>query len=472
MSLRLLVLAAFAYVLLLVILALEVPLALNVSRRIESEVKAQTATEAQLVAASASGRSGEALDRIVDTAARQLGGRVIVVDDRGLLVSDSAGDGLIGTTYGNRPEIREALTTDRTAQGRRQSDTLDQEVLYTAAPIVGDLGAVRITQSVDAIDERVRRDILGLAAVGVAALAFGLVFAWVLAGSLSRPLRALAATARRVEAGDLEARAEPRGAREQREVADAFNDMTDRLARVLEAQREFVANASHQLRTPLTGLRLRIEAASLKAGDPALGDELEAAEREAERLGRLVTSLLTLAREGERPGPPRPVSLAAAARAAAERWEGQAARDGTRLSLSGEREVVAAAADEDVAIVLDNLIENALRYAPPGSEITLRWQEEGARTALIVDDEGPGLASGEDARVFERFARGSAARGISGSGLGLPIVAALAARWGGAASIANRPEGGARARIHLPTAAPESLPILNRELDGALPGGG
>jgi signal transduction histidine kinase len=471
MSLRLLVLAAFAYVLVLVILALEVPLALNVSRRIEAEVKAQTATETQLVAASASGRRGEALDRIVDSAAEQLGGRVIVVDGEGVLVADSAGDGLIGTSYADRPEINEAMTTDRTAQGRRQSDTLDQEVLYTAAPIVGPLGAVRITQSVGPIDERVRRDILGLVAVGVAALAFGLLFAWVLAGSLTRPLRSLARAARRVEAGDLEARAEPSGAREQREVAEAFNDMTDRLARVLEAQREFVANASHQLRTPLTGLRLRLEAAALKAGDASLADELEAAEREAERLGRLVTSLLTLAREREQPGPARPVALDDAALAALDRWEAQATRDHARLTASGEDGVTAAASEEDVTIVLDNLIENALRYAPSGSELTLGWHRDGDRAVLTVDDEGPGLAPGEETRVFERFARGSAGVSVSGSGLGLPIVAALATRWGGSASLTNRPQGGARARVAFPAAA-APLQSPNRELDRVLPGPG
>jgi two-component system, OmpR family, sensor kinase len=469
MSLRLLLLAAFAYVLVLAILALEVPLALNVSDRINAEVKAQAASEAQLVAASASGREGQALNRIVRTAARQLGGRVIVVDEQGRLVSDSAGPGLVGESYADRPEIRQALATGRTAQGRRQSDTLDQEVLYTAAPIVdvGNLGAVRMTQSVKAIDERIRRDVLGLAAVGLAALAFGLLFAWVLANVLSRPLRSLAAAARRVEAGDLEARAEPGGASEQKEVAEAFNDMTDRLSRVLEAQRDFVANASHQLRTPLTGLRLRIEAAALKADDPGLASELDAAAREAERLARLVSSLLALAREGDRPGVPRPVSLPDAARAAVERWESQG-----RVVAHGEDDAFAAASEEDVAIVLDNAIENALRYAPPGSEVAIGWRREGDRAVLVVDDEGPGLTPGEEAQVFERFARGSAGRAVSGSGLGLPIVATLARRWGGSASLRNRPEGGARARIEWPAAQGQVLPSLNRELDRALPGPG
>ena len=143
---------------------------------------------------------------------------------------------------------------------------------------------------------------LALAAIGGFALLLGLAIAWVLASSLSKPLRSLATTARRVEAGDLEARADDSGPSEQREVATAFNDMTDRLGPVLAAQREFVANASHQLRTPLTGLRLRLESARAKSGREA-GPELEAAEREVERLARLLTSLLTLAREGDKPGP-------------------------------------------------------------------------------------------------------------------------------------------------------------------------
>lgn len=472
MSLRTRLLAAFAYVLILVIVALEVPLVLNVSRRVDAEVKAHAAAEAQLVAASASGEleSGDTrdLEQIVREAGRESGGRVIVVARGGRLVADSAG---AQGNYGDRPEIQAALD-GRIAQGRRFSDTLNESLLYTAVPIVvgNDVGgAVRVTQSVDAIDRRVRRDVLGLVGIGLMALVLGLAFAWFLAGTLARPLQRLAATARRVEAGDLGARADPEGSREHREVALAFNDMTDRLEQVLAAQREFVANASHQLRTPLTGLRLRLEAATLKAG-PELSEELDAAEREVDRLARLLTALLTLAREGDRPPARQAVSVAEVLERALERWEERGAQSGHRFRLDRRDPGVAVVSDEDLAIVLDNLIENALVYSPGGGTITMRCDRDGGEVVFAVEDEGPGLNTGEEEQVFERFARGSRSQGTHGTGLGLAIVATLARRWGGSARIANRPEGGARAEVRLPAASPGSLQTPNRSLDEALPG--
>jgi two-component system, OmpR family, sensor kinase len=465
MSLRTRLLAAFAYVLILVIVALEVPLILNVSRRVDAEVKGQAAAQAQLVAASASGRMGDAgeLRNLARKAAEDLGGRVIVVDESGRLVADSAG--LTGF-YGDRPEIRTALD-GRISQGRRFSETLGESLLYTAVPVVegeNRVGAVRVTQNVEAIDRRVRRDVLGLIGIGLIALVLGLGFAWILAGTLARPLQRLASAARRVEAGDLQARAEPEGSTEHREVAHAFNDMTERLGQVLEAQRQFVANASHQLRTPLTGLRLRLESAALKAG-PELGAELEAAEQEVQRLARLLTTLLTLAREGDRPPARATVSLAAAVEAAEERWGDRARSSGHELATVSRDDAVARASEEDIAIVLDNLIENALNYSPGGT-VTVECGRERDEVFVAVSDEGPGLEPGEEERVFDRFARGSGGRGAPGTGLGLALVATLARRWGGSARIANRPEGGARAEVRLPAAALQSS---NRDLDEALP---
>ncbi len=468
MSLRLRLVAAFAYVLLLVLLAIEVPFALSLRSRVEAEVRAQAVNEAHLIAASASGaidRPGE-LRRLVRRAARDLEGRVIVVDARGVLLADSAGEGLLDEPYGDRREIAAVLGTGRAVQGERHSDTLAQDLLYTAVPVIDQgarVGAVRVTQSADPVDERVWRDIAALAAIGLAALAFGLALAWVLANSLSRPQRALAETARRLGRGDLDARAESAGPAEQREVAAAFNGMAERLGRVLAAQREFVANASHQLRTPLTGLRLRLEAASLSATDPALERELAEAEREVERLAKLLGGLLTLAQQGGTPPVAVPVSLRDAATAAAGRWQVQAARAGRELILDGSDDAVVAASEEDVATILDALVDNALRYSPAGGAVTIRWTPN----ALAVEDEGPGLEPGEEAAVFERFRRGRAgAAGPSGTGLGLAIVRALAERWGGAVTLVTRPEGGARAKVRLPAATartePESTEALAR----------
>ena len=281
--------------------------------------------------------------------------------------------------------------------------------------------------------------------VGLVALALGLALAWVLAGSLARPLRALARTARRVEDGELDARADITGAREQREVAIAFNDMTERLEESIQAQREFVGNASHQLRTPLTGLRLRLEAAGIKSHDPAVEHELQLAEAEVERLTNLLNSLLTLARGGDRPAVRGPVSLRAVSEAAHERWLPRAEATGHTLALDGEGDAPVRAGEEDVAIALDNLIENALVYAQPGTTVTISWSPDGS---VAVLDEGPGIPPGEERQVFERFRRGQSDR--PGTGLGLAIVETLARRWGGTASIRNRETGGARAEVRLP----------------------
>ena len=452
MSLRLRLLAAFAYVLVLVLVALEIPLVLSLSSRVDNEVRSQAASQAQVVAAAASARldNREELAEVVEQAGRDLGARVIVVGRRGLLLADSEGAVPAGEFYSNRPEIAAALA-GRADQGTRASETVGAELLYTAVPIFDGgrtVGAVRVTQSNAAVSDRVRRNVLVVVGVGLAALALGLGLAWVLAGSLARPLRALASTARRVEEGELDARAEVAGAREQQEVAVAFNEMTERLAQVLESQREFVGNASHQLRTPLTGLRLRLEAAGVKTEDPAVRKDLELAEAEVVRLTRLLNSLLTLAREGDRPTLHAPVSLRAASEAAYERWLPHADASGHTLALAGEGDALVRAGEEDVAITLDNLIENALVYAPAGTTVTVTWDPRGH---LAVLDEGPGVPPGEERTVFERFRRARTDR--PGTGLGLAIVETLARRWGGSASIATRAEGGSRAEVVLPLVA-------------------
>ena len=337
MSLRVRVVAAVAYVLLLVIVALAIPLALTTSRRIESEVRASASTGAQVVAASAAGRLDRPaeLSSIATRAASDLGGRVLILDATGKPLADSAGPDRADDTYVGRPEVASALAGN-SVQGTRHSDTLDEDLLYTAVPVLDKgqtVGAVRLTQSVGGVNSTIRRDRLALAGVGVGALIMGLLVAWLVAGTLSRPLQKLADTARSIADGDLEARAPIEGAEEQRAVAGAFNLMTDRLVRSLEAQRDFVANASHQLRTPLTGLKLRLEAAGVLTDDPAVQRELQAAEHEADRLARLVSDLLALAAADAPAADPEPVDLRSCARAAVERFAPRAAASERTIEL-------------------------------------------------------------------------------------------------------------------------------------------
>ena len=471
MSLRARLVVAFTYVLVLVIVALEVPLALNLSKRVDAEIETEAQSQAQLVAAGAAGQLEDEreLERLANTSAESLGGRVLVVDSRGRVLADSFGDGTRGARYGSRPEIRAALN-GRPTQGERYSDLLDQHILFTAVPIVNGgraAGAVRVTESVDAVNDEVRNDVLALVGVGVVALLLGVVVAWLLAGSLAKPLRGLAGTARRVAHGDLDARASVEGSAEQQEVATAFNDMTGRMASTLRGQRDFVANASHQLRTPLTGLRLRLEAAALKSRDPEVEHELTAAEHETERLARLLSELLTLAGGGEQPTA-QPLDVAELIDAACRRWQGPAERSGHELRVEPGPPLVVAASEQDLAAILDNLTENALNYSPPDTTVTLTWTGDGDTVRLMVLDEGPGLEPDEDERVFQRFYRGSASRGgASGTGLGLAVVESLAARWGGEVTLANRPEGGARAEVALQ--AVRALPRADSPLDESLP---
>jgi two-component system, OmpR family, sensor kinase len=471
-TLRARLLLAFAYMLVLVIVALEVPLALNLSRRVDAEIKSEAQSQAQLLAAGASGRLDDRaqLSALVRRSARDLGARVIVVDAQGDLVADSAAAGRgAGPSYASRPEIARALA-GRPSQGTRRSESLDRDLLFTAVPVVVQgrrAGAVRITQSVDAVRREVRNDVIALIGVGVVVLLLGLAVAWFLAGSLARPLRELASAARRVTGGDLDARARVDGSAEQREVASAFNEMTGRLSGTLRAQREFVANASHQLRTPLTGLRLRLEAAALKSNEPEVKRELVAAEHETQRLARLLSELLMLAGERERPAP-QPVDVGEAVAAACMRWEGPAQRSRHELRVDEGEPAEVAASVEDLAAMLDNLIENALNYSPPRTEVTLGWRADGRTVRIAVADQGAGVEQHERDRLFERFYRGDASRdGAPGTGLGLSVVEALANRWEGEVRLGNRPEGGALAELVLP--AHRALRNANSQLERPLP---
>jgi two-component system, OmpR family, sensor kinase len=446
-SLRARLVLALSYVLVLAVLALLVPLVVSVRDRVDAEVRSQARSQAELAAAVAAGTPD--LDRVVRRVADAVRGRVIVVGRRGLLVADSAAGSEPGDDYSTRPEVRAALA-GRTVQEERASDTLGRRILATAVPVVrggrAD-GAVRITQSVEAVRRAVNRATLGLGLIGGVVLLLGLAAGVLIAGQVARPLRSLEATARRVAAGDLGARARVEGSSEQQVLARTFNDMTARVERLVESQREFVADASHQLRTPLAGLRLRLEEALAGSIDADSRDQLEAGLREVDRLAAMVSELLVLSHAGEQDAPADTVDASAAAHDVSARFRGAADAQGMTLEVrdehDGERVSIARA---DLDRVLDVLVENALAYGPPGQRVVIA--AHGSRIEVI--DEGTGLASGEEEAVFDRFHRGSAGRqGPHGTGLGLAIARELAGRHGGEVALERLPEGGTRAVVLL-----------------------
>lgn len=453
MSLRARLLAALSYVLLLAIVAFGVPLGLTLSSRVSAEVRSQARAEADLVAATAADLlrrpSRTELATVVQNAAGAVHGRVIVVGSQGTLLADSAGSAQLGVSYASRPELQRALA-GHPNQFQRNSRTLHQEILATAVPVVHGgrvAGAVRVTQSIHSVHQAVVRVEVELILIGLIVLALGLLAGAVLAGQIGRPIGRLQNVATRIAQGDLVARAAVEGSREQRFLARAFNDMAARIERLVSAQQRFIADASHQLRTPLTGLRLRLEAARHHTTEPDAQVELAAALAEVDRLSAIVAELLELSRDRQRRLEATQVNLDDLADDALARWSGQAAE--RRINVTRVRAGEAGSAwagRPDLERALDALIENALQYSPEGSEVTIASSAH----RIEIRDHGQGISEEERALVFDRFHRGRAGRsGGPGHGLGLPIARELVREWGGEVTLAPRPGGGTCAAIVL-----------------------
>jgi two-component system OmpR family sensor kinase len=338
------------------------------------------------------------------------------------------------------------------------TSTADEEGLrIAAAPLAGHAGWVAVAgeslETYDATQSQVARELAvgGAAFVAVAGLgAYGLARAAL--SPVERLRQQVAAISERGEAASI---AEPTTGDEIAALAGTMNELLGRLRRALARQRALTADASHELRTPLAVLRGELE---LAARPGRSREELAAAVRnaaaEAERLTRLTEDLLLLARSDEdqlslRLGPTDVRQLLASSAALA----------GSRLAASGVTCRVDAQsgtyADLDadrIRQAVDNLVDNALRFAPRGSVIVLAARADGPDLDIEVRDDGPGFPPDFLPHAFERFRRPDSgrARGDGGAGLGLAIVRAIAAAHGGGATAGHGPGGGAVIRLHLP----------------------
>ena len=450
-------LASFMAIALLSLALLLIPLGVSNSRSerrdLETKVERDAVAVASLAQSAVAGnRAGlEAVNRLAQTYLDDTGGRIVVVDRDGTALVDADPPAPGPRNFASRPEIAAALR-GRVATGVRHSETLGTDLLYVAVPVAANGvvgGAVRVSYPTSAIDQRVRRYWLALAAIAAVVLALAAAVAVVLARWITRPLEEIESAAAAAAEGDLDARAEAGGPPEVRSLALTLNDLVARVDALLGSQREFVADASHQLRTPLTALRLRLENLERDVSETGRAD-LEGALVEVQRLSGLVDGLLALARADAGEAPARAVDVAAAARERVAAWQPLAAERAVELRTAGVEPPPAHVGPARLEQVLDNLLSNALEVAPPGTAVTVTTGRAGEHVELRVDDEGPGLSSEERARAFDRFWRGGSDG--AGSGLGLAIARRLVETDGGTIALVEAPGGGLEARILLPRA--------------------
>ena len=379
------------------------------------------------------------------------GARVVVVDADGTAIVTSDDDpAAVGSSYLSRPEIKTALS-GQIANGTRYSKTLAFNLLFVAVPVLSGnevLGAVRLTYPAQVVADAANTKLSALVIVALTTVLGAGAIGWIFASSVTRRLRRLTELTERFAEGDLAVRAEERtGAPELRSLSRSFNAMAERLTAALDQQRRFASDASHQLRTPLTALRLRLErAGELGSESPQESQErISAAITEVDRLDTLVEGLLLLSR-GE--GSVASVSLtdvAAIARERVEQWQALGEEHGVDIRYQGPSSSIALASSAAAEQIIDNYIDNALSVSPTGGAVTVRLDRDTHGTTIHVLDEGPGLPPADLARAFERFWRGR--DDSSGTGLGLAIVSQLADASGAEVGLANRASGGLDARV-------------------------
>ena len=402
--------------------------------------------------------SDQAFDesRALAIAYREEGGaRVVIVDGGGTaVVTNDQDDSREGLDYGSRPEIAEALA-GRVATGQRFSETLGIELVYVAVPVYSGssvVGAVRLTFDEQAIDDAVSQQMWGVYLVALITLAFATALAVVLSRILSRNLLGLGNVAARLSSGDLTARAEePNGPKEITQLAAGFNAMAGRLESLINEQKAFAADASHQLRTPLTALQLRVERLRQSVADGSDTEEkFDEIEEEIQRMRRLIEGLLALGRASVDDLERVTQDIARIVRERVDNWEPLATEQGVQVNVSVPSSVAVLAVPTAIEQIVDNYVDNALSLMPEGGELTVTVEHRDSRAVLTVSDTGPGIDQEQAARAFDRFWRGNATH--QGTGLGLAIVRQLAESSHATVALRPRAGGGTDATASFETA--------------------
>jgi signal transduction histidine kinase len=269
----------------------------------------------------------------------------------------------------------------------------------------------------------------------------------------------MAAAARAMRAEDAGSRLPPPGARgELEELHAAISGLVGRLHAALARERRFTAEASHQLRTPLGTILGQVEVALRRPRAPEEYERvLGVVRRQAAELTRSVEALLFLARsDADAPTPPMEViDLREWLPEFAASLAGQPRSEDVSCESESTDPLRIAAHPPLLRELVGNLVDNALKYSPPGTPVVVRAGTDGGSVVLSAEDRGPGIPPADLPHVFEPFFRSAQATGVPGSGLGLSVVARVAAAFGGRVAAENRPDGGARFTVTLPARVDE-----------------
>ncbi|MEU5050573.1 HAMP domain-containing sensor histidine kinase [Streptomyces sp. NPDC021096] len=324
--------------------------------------------------------------------------------------------------------------------------------LTVASPVIrdGDVVAVVVTESpTGQLRSRILHEWLLLAAGETAAMLVAVLAAFRLTGWVLRPVRTLDVAAHDIATGRMNSRVvADSGPPELRRLARSFNEMADNVENVLEQQRAFVADASHQLRNPLSALLLRIDLLALDLPDGH--EEVTSVQAEGKRLARVLDDLLDLALAEHDAGDPQLTDIAEIVTDRVGAWSPVADREGVPLTYRGPSAATGWADPIALSSALDAVVDNALKFTPEHARVEVTVEVVGDRVHIAVADGGPGLTEEELTRIGDRFWRSGRHQNVSGSGLGLSISRALLAASGATLTYEPNEPTGLRATIAVP----------------------
>jgi len=385
------------------------------------------------------------------TYARSSGRQILVIDSSGVLIASKFEQRIDSALMEIAADVQKSELSGVTPRSVNEGPQY-----YVAAPLVYHVGTgspsdrvvLVVTYPVGTVSQTVRSDWRNLIIYGILMLVLACLFGLLISTSLVKPLRRIAGAVEEIGNGELNVRAPvDKGPDELRRLAGTINGTASRLITLLEVQRSFVEDASHQLRTPLTALQLHLENLQHR-GNELSGHDFDAVHSEVARLNRLVDSLLALARNESTSPILVPVDLNVTVVERMDLWRPLADEHGITLIYDVKQRIDVVAVDGVLEQILDNLLSNAFDATPVGGTISISARSLNEFVELHVVDDGSGLSPVDRDQALRRFWRGRNSTS-EGSGLGLAIVDQLVRLSGGSIELRESTTHGIDATVRL-----------------------